>query len=436
MADTLVRAAVRGQRMCRSSKSSRRWRLIDRADASRASPGMEFRLRGEWGEPTAAGRVQHVRALHLSAWAEFELDADFIGPVSAYDLRSLWRSIRLQLSTGQVLLENLEGRQILDDHYFRTGAQANLVNRLHFGVQGGVQPEITHDMGIEEGAQGTVRVPISLTIHLADPSPMSGRAALRDIVPTRLLQGDGDTGLSIQLASQLPGHITGAKLTGIFAGAREGARRGIDVWAEVVELPGAVAKSFSRLVQWTDTMQSGTLKGLPPAARIIYCALRYLPEDALQMGQVESPINAHSAITVEADGVLYIPAYSPEDAATQTLLEEWSRLGAERLNNAALSLPLFDKEGMQALYLLPPRDRQAAPVAPISYSFQRSGGVPFSRYLARVVEPVTPELAARTAKALEDQCGCAPQLLPGAGDLTTDPYEPAFVPTRESVKSA
>lgn len=417
-ATSLVAAAALGRRMCRAADQSRRWVLVDRADGSRAKLGQEYRMRAGWG---GGKGVLHAKALHISAYAKLTVGAAN-DPINAQTLRGLFASIRIQLANGQILAENIEGRQILLDHYFRTGGAANLVHRTHFGIEGGPYPDVTDREAIEEDAgAGTAVVPISLTIHFSDPLA-SGMALIRDLVPVALLEGDGDTGVTMQIRDEIPGAPAGVTLEGIYSNAA-GTRAGIDVWAEVVDLPAAVSKGWSRIVQWAHPDTSGTLRGLPDKSRVIYCALTGTP----------SAIADHDALTVESGGIIMMKALKAEDAAMQTRLEAWSRpFGAERLNKASLAAPIEDDDGLHALFLVPPRDRRAAPVAPVSFSFTRSTQQT-SQYLARVVEPMTPERAARTQAVLEaDGCGCPSGGVPlvEAGAAVADPYEPVFMPRK------
>jgi len=395
-----IAAAMRSCGACVAAPPVRNWLRADRMDSDRASPGNEVVVRYD-GLPAidSLGRHAHVRGIYFAARGVFTLDAGNTA-VSAYNLRTLWRAMFLQDSTGWQYWSAIEGRNILDDSYFRHWARVQLPF-LQAGVQDVPTPTIVEDAGIPGGV-GPGETTVDLSLYAPLVTLGRGGNPISGLIPLATLQRAASGGIRFRIgeSSDLP-QAVGVTFDSL---ERLDGSPGMDVWLDVVYLPALVIPEMWQLDEYSQPEQNLVLHN--PDRKTSLAVIRYYPEDAPALAG-QSLVQDMDGVTLQIAGYTVMGGLMIDDFFTRQMLFAGSeRDGALVRNNAAQELPLFDGLGPTAGILLPfayPRAAAAGDVA-VQYATRTP---PLTRYLHRTIACHTKKRAERIIRDAKcDPCGC------------------------------
>lgn len=374
-------AALQQCGVCDPRPVARDWYRADLVEADRVGRGnVVFARLDSLPITDALGRFAHVRGIYLACKARLTVAAE-AAPVSAYNLRSWCQALYLQDHTGHQYWATLDGRDILDDHFFRTWKNAQFPG-LHFGVQGYPFPDITDDNGYAGqvgGDPGTVDVEASIYA----PLTTRGRNPLEGLIPLASLQKAGADALKFRIGQTLlGGTTTGTTFTGVVD--PDGNNLGMQIWLDIVYLPALLIDAPYQLRNYVRPEMSGTLNN--PENIHEYVWVRYKPED--RFGVVTPPqTNGQNLISDYYDGLSVSIASTdmlagvPLLRAQRRMLNWWgsSDEGSLVRNNAALDLPLINidpqdetDQQLAALMLVGYQGREpGAGAGPIVFEYQQ-----------------------------------------------------------------
>lgn len=403
-----IAQAMRTCGACVAAPPVRNWYRADRMDNDRCRPTNEVVVRYD-GLPAidSLGRHAHVRGIYLAARGVFNLAAGNV-PVSAYNLRALWRAIFLQDSTGwQYLAALSDGRDILDDNFFRHGWARVHNPLLQSGVQDLPTPTITQDAGIPQDAgAGQPVVGFSSDVSLYFPLVTLGRGGnpIAGLIPLATLQRAASGGIRFRVgaSSDLPGNDGTVTFTGL---TRLNGDPGMDVWLDIVYLPAILVPEAWQLDQYTQPEQNLVLHN--PDRKTNLAVIRYKPEDAPALAG-QALVSAMDGITLQLAGYTVMGGLTTSDFFTrQTLFAGSERDGAWTRDNAAQDLPLFNAQGPTAGVLLPFSFPRAAPAGDVVVQYAQRTPT-FTRYLHRTTACHTKARVERIIRDCKcDPCACA-----------------------------
>jgi len=387
-------AALRTARQCKAQSPARNSIRADVVDDTRCRPGMTV-LANFNGVPVtdSQGRFAHVRGITIKCLARFDITGPN-QPLTAYQIRALFQALTLQDAMGtQYYAQNVDGRDILDDQFFRNWRNGNQFP-LHFGVQGFPFPTITTDNGVAAAAPvGEIRAQASLTIPLTRVTE-KGRRRSEGVIPLALLQRYGIGAFQFRVGTAVPGDTAFPVSPNVnFLGFMmpDGTTQGLEIWLDVVYLDGMVIDAPWNLAGYFLTEQNGILQY--PDLMTEYAWIRYRPEDT--GGMLSPPVNGQTLAALY-DGVsLTSTGFALMNGFTNLQVQERGLDfyasepdGAWMDGSAQEDLPLV-APGLNALLptalcMVPVNDRANAPAGPLAYSFQNR--VPQNtRFLHRTV---------------------------------------------------
>lgn len=417
-------AAMRHCRPCKAMPPPRNFVLVDRVDATRCQKNMTVRVRlNEIDAIDNRGRFAHVRGFWLKAVGHFAIDTGGgqtpSSAVSAYDLRSLWGDMRLKDTVGHSYFDALDGRDLLDDTFFRHWAEQT-VNYLHYGVQGSTQPQITADNGLQSFNADQADVSVDLDLYY--PLVTYGGSPFEGLIPLAMLQRGGFDSFTFRIQPSLtnqspPGGGAPIPPVGVTFDhlSRSNGDNGMDVWADIVYLPAYVIDAPWNLDSYTLQEMSGALKNEDRTTE--YAHIRFHTDDnadsrAGLYGQALAQSTDQTTITIAGEAV--VAGYDKRDMASRgSMFYALEKDGAHARNNATQDLPMFAGGGLNfgdpdqalAVVLLPVRQRETAPAGAVHYKFSERDG-DFTRFLHRTVECHSVARAQRIALRLK----CSPCL--------------------------
>lgn len=432
-------AALSACAPCKPRPPSRHWRLVDLVDGTRCQPGQEVQVRLDSVPITdTLGRFAHIRGLYFSAIAQLDVDTQAGPAVSAYQLRSLLNSFFLRDVSGHPYWDNLDGRVLLDDQWFR---HWSLLNNpyLHSGVQGGpLFPTIDTDYGVQgPPTEDPTFVPVSIYAPL---TVLGGRHPLEGLIPLAAIARAGADALKFRVGTTIAGNPASTTFVGLLQPSNP-QTAGMEVWADVVYLPELVVDAPWTLQNYTLSDLKGSLNR--PDAMTEYAWVRYFPEDTFQgtppiTGNGQSLTELYDTVTLNVAG-LNILAGEPlaRVKARQAFFYMNAINGGLVENNATRDLPMFitDEEdtAAAALCLLPFLGRQpAAAAGPVLFEYGSRGGTTQTRYTHRYVGcHRSKEQAARIADAaMCDPCAVTGTNGKGAEVASVQTCEPMVMHPR------
>lgn len=418
-----ISAALRACTPCPAAPPSRRFVLVDRVPASRATPGMQVTVDlSAIPARDTLGRVAHIRGFYFDAVGTFVCAANSAAK-SAYQLRSVFDQFILQDVTGHMYLPNIEGRTLIDDTWFRHYADQQW-RYLAAGTQGGAGgafgPSQTVDYGLAAGLNATVTRQLSVYFPLATENPEYD--PLAGLIPVAALQGIGQSqgALKFRIAPNVKGVQTGITFSGV---TNVDAVAGLDVWADVVYLPGVASTPWI-----LDSYQLPQLTGSLPhgEASTEHAWIRFFPEDAA--------VDAGQALVANLNLFQLTTAGFNELTANMTTLAAFARrmdltiasepLGYLARANAKQDLPIRGVPGtdatLQALMILGYRQAGTGESAgPVIFGVATNPNQVQTRYVQRVVNCVTADWHGSLIEAA--QCSpCGRSVCRGMAPNTTN----------------
>lgn len=430
-----VGPAMRSCGICPPAPPTSNWVLVDRMDSSRAFPGSTVQVRlGNVPAVDSMGRNAHIRGFMIEGFGRFTTVDDNVA-ITAYQLRSLYQAMYLQDVTGWNYWNAIDGRNILDDHYFRWWQNLNFPY-IQFGTQGPQRPTVTADVtGTATGipadtTPGTANYDISLYCPLSRPRGVEG-SPLEGMIPLASLQRAGLDAFRFRLGTAPLGTVTGNTL--VEFRQRDGTSVGLTVWADVVYLDGFVIDAPYQLDSYTLTELSGVLRN--PERTTEYAWIRHYPEDAPGGTTGQGAVRDLSGISLTIGGFLQFGGFTFTDFLTRQLKEAMSVAdGALSRNNAAQELPMLNSSGLALAGMLQGiRSRESAAKGPLNFTYQSRSTGAYTRYLHRTVSCHTEDRGAQLADALDcDPCAVVGTKANGSvcGEVVSE--EPVIVMPKRS----
>lgn len=407
--------------------SSPDWFLVDRVTGSRATLGSRVDVDLSTApERTLDGKYMHVRGIYLYATATYTLADASTGAVLARALRGLWQSIRLTDVTGHTYLPDIDGRDLLDDQYFRFGQRlqwptTQAGDQVIAGNDSPTGPDITNDYGIAANlGAGTQTRAVGLYIPFTTPhlDPLSG------LIPVSALKNADGGALSFNLRSTIPGSPTDVSLTSI---ANTVGAAGLDVFLDLVPLDALVDGGAWGFDSYLLQSASGKLRHEDQATE--YAMLRFRTDD--NFGGTNDATYGYEGQATDVDVFNLTVAGAPTPmtgwdkryAFFRSMMgyAENPRSAIARMN-AANDLPL-SKAGASTVLLcqtlLPYRPVGFGAVAGVvSYSFGSIGSLTNLRIMQRIRKCTTGARLEAIARAAKCQVTSA-QALPVRGKPST-----------------
>lgn len=432
-------AALRSCQTCPPAPPTRNIILADRVDASRCQPGMLVGVRLDGIPMTdSKGRFAHVRGIFFSAKAHFAITADSEAnsdAVLAYQIRALFGNLCLQDNCGHYYWQAIDGRDVLDDVWFRHWSQQT-VGYLHYGVQGAQAPNIVADNGLAAYAANQADVEVDASMHI--PLVTYGGSPFEGLIPLGLLQRGGYQSLRFRVEPTLPaqsnstGTAAPAAPTGVAFDhfTRPDGSEGMDIWLDIVYLPSLVIDARWNVNTYPLPDMQGLLQN--PQDTTEYAIIRYHSEDSAQSTE-QTPVYAqqlaqsYDGITLEVAGFSVMDGLQAQDAATRMgLFYATAPNGAWARDNAAQDLPMWeggafaDPSAALCIVLLPMRQRATAPSGPVNFRYANRTCA-FTRYLHRTVACHDTARAQKVARTL--RCSPCEAIYPvdGQGRIVDSP---------------
>lgn len=406
-------AALRSCHACPPAPPTRNIILADRVDASRCQPGMLVGVRLD-GIPVtdSKGRFAHVRGIFFSARAHFVVTADseaHSDSVAAYQIRALFGNLCLQDNAGWYYWQAIDGRDVLDDVWFRHWSQQT-VGYLHYGTQGQLAPNITADNGLPSYATNQADVVVDASMHI--PLVTYGGSPFEGLIPLGLLQRGGYQSLRFRVEPTLPAQGSPPTVpTGVAFDhfSRPDGSEGMDVWLDIVYLPSLVIDAPWQVDTYPLPEQQGLLHN--PERTTEYAIIRYHSEDSAQSSEQvplygQALAQSYDGITLEVAGFSIMDGLQTQDAQTRAgLFYATASDGAWARDNAAQDLPMWssgafaDPSACLQVVLLPMRQRATAPSGPVNFRYSIRTCA-FTRYLHRTVDCHSTARAQKVARTL------------------------------------
>jgi len=427
-----IAAAIRNCDACPATPPSRGLVLMDRVSESRAQPGMMVQVNTSGPLPRdSRGRIAHVRGLLIVASASISVP-NLTGKLDAPDVRSVYQAIRLEDTTGHVYLPDLDGRDLLDDVYFRHGVRRDLL-ALQTGTEAGSwKPSITVSNGISANATGvTVLTQVDASLYFPLTTDRPGADPLAGLIPLVALQRRGGNGsFRFKLSTSFPAYGAAAAQPTVTGFENGEGFAGLDVYFDIVWLPALAVGPTWQLDSYTLPDTSGSYN--EPDAGTEYLAMRYRIEDAPN-GQVVSGPTAVGNVgtwTVDVGGETVLPGMSLSDMKIRQQFFAASDMeSATSTATAKQDLPLWangseilpDAGQMtaNAMVILPYRQRGSGEASGrIGYKYASVSG-DFFRYLQRTVDCNEAKRVAAFAAAV----GCDPCAKATMLDNTGNPVQ-------------
>lgn len=410
-----IAAALRSCMPCPAQPPSRHWMLADRVSESRAVPGQTINVKLN-SIPTrdTRGRIGHVRGIYITANGQFTMAGSLNDAVTAHQLRSLFQAVMLEDITGHAYWPSLDGRDVLDDVYFRhwaqiqtpylqSGSQDDAIGNLN--VQSGLSPWVERDYGIPADVGiGTINRQIGFYAPLVTLG--AGMNPLAGLIPVAALQrASGQGSLRFKLQTEIAGAPSGVQFDLVENGEGE---TGLDVWVDMVYLPALVSEGARTLESYILPDQQGILHN--PEDTTEYVVIRYREEDqpGANFTGFEA-VNNLNIFTLKVAGWSEIDGYSIQDFVRRGLLFAASeRDSAQTRMNAGQDLPLMSQQAAglaNAGILLPYRQStMGAAAGELNFKYGSFGGVTSVRYLHRTIACNEEQRADELAQA----AGCDP----------------------------
>lgn len=411
--------------------------LVDRVTGSRATLGgrVDVDLTGA-PDKTLDGRVMHVRGVYLNATCVITAADASTGAILARSLRALWQSITLTDVTGHVYLPTIDGRDLLDDQYFRFGQRlqwptTHAGDQVIAGNGNPIGPDITDDYGLAANVgAGTYTRSVSLYIPFTNPrfDPLAG------LIPVSALKRADGGALSFNLRSTLAGSPTDLALTSIANGV---GAAGFDVFLDLVPLDGIVDGGAWVFDSYTKQSATGRLRHEDKITEYAYLRFR-AADDAF--GGTNDATYGYEAQAGDVDTFTLMAAGAPTPMKgwdkRYALFRTMERFGSDPGSalarmNAANDLPIT-KAGaatvILAQELLPYRPAGFGPASgQIDYNFGSIGSLTSLRFMHRVKACTSVD----RLEAIADACQCqvtAAMPVPARGPATK--YSPVLMTVR------
>lgn len=400
----LLGAALNACGMCMPRPSARNWILADRMTDARAYPNATVQARLDGVKATdSKGRKAHVRGIYIAGATEVTTVDDNVG-VSGYDARSIINAIFLKDISGHYYLNNLDGRTILDDQFFRFGSLVNYPY-LHFGVQGMLpfpQPDIVTQIGLDaDTAPGVHDVQLGLYIPLTRPNGKCGNP-MEGLIPLAALQRVGPDAFTFRLGSSFQPSSTGITVNGF---TWDGTNAGLEIWLDVVYLDSFVIDAPWQLQEYTQDQRMFILNA--PTEITEYAWLRYFPEDAAA-GAGQALVQQLDNFTLSEAGMNSFAGFTRADLRRRMILWQMSQIdSAWTRDNAAQYLPMLEDDGDPLALMLvgQSKRRDASPAGPVNVQINTFGTATFLRIVQRNVACHTKARGEKLAQALDcDPC--------------------------------
>lgn len=398
-------AALMACGICMPRPEARNWVLADRMTDSRAFPNATVQVRFDGVKATdSKGRIAHVRGIYI-AGAATVTTVDDNTEITGYGVRSIINSIFLKDVTGHLYLNNVDGRTILDDQFFRFGSLINWPY-LHFGVQGLAgafpQPDVVTQVGLAaDTAPGAHDLNLSLYIPLTRPNGKCGNP-MEGLIPLAALQRVGPDAMTFRLNSTFAPAPTGVTVNGF---TWDGTQAGLEVWLDLVYLDAFVIDAPWQLQEYTQDQRLFVLNA--PTEITEYAWIRYFPEDAAA-GAGQALVQQLDQLTLSAAGMNSFAGFVRADLVRRQILFQMSQFdSAWTRDNAAQYLPMLEDDGDPLALMLVgyPKRRDAAPAGPVNVQINTMGTATFVRIVQRNVACHTQARGEKLANALKcDPC--------------------------------
>jgi hypothetical protein len=393
---------------CKPRPSRRKSIVLAEISPNLAAPGMTYQVQFKGQDFTdSKGRVAHLRGITIEASVVLNLDATN-GPVPAmgsHELRRLWQNLRLQGKGNHVYLENLDGRDILDDGWARQLRNRNarpLAPDFNALAEAGASPGLLGYPMPDQTSVGfgsptlaaltrTDTVDITTDVWFGTP----GESPTHGLIPMFELAANGELRITFG-ATAIPAAAVGvgSRIPASYTVPETGGSVAVRIWAHLVYLDGVVVDPQWRLDSYQVDVLKGSLKYMDTITR--YAALRNHSEEA-PLVAVDSL--SSSALSCDIAGNQEIAGLSA-DRMRSRLMEllidtEMSELADF---NRSVALPAFEPAAAGTNFgpgnrkrlidfLVPYSKRRGiSPAGPVNYNF--SGWSPtftFQRVLHRVL---------------------------------------------------
>lgn len=388
---SVVSAAMAACQPCAPRAQSQDLYLVDRITGSRATIGTRVDVDLSTApEKTLDGRFWHIRGIVLLCTAGYTVGATN-GLALARTLRAIWQSIRLTDVTGHVYLPDIDGRDLLDDTFFRHGARVGYPS-----TQAGDQviasnflppgPDITNDYGFSANAGAGSNVQRSVSLYVPFTSPLD---PLSGLIPVSALKRADGGALSFNIRSDIPSSPSNLTLTGVFNAL---GAAGIDVMLDLVALDGLVDGGAWGVDSYVLQSATGKLRHEDEATEYAYLRFRAAGDN---FGGTTDATYGYEAQCADVDIFSVKVAGTPTPlqgfdkryAAQRGLYHMWSNpQSALARMNAAQDLPMMTSGGVPLTQcILPYRPvgfGEAAGV--IDYAFGSIGSLTGLRFLQRI----------------------------------------------------
>lgn len=405
-----IGAALRGGG-CGPATAPRNWVRVDALDSSRVMMGTPAQVR--WvslSAKDAMGRFGYIKSLAIRGNVVFTAGATN-DAVSAHMLRSCIHQIDLMDVSGHKYYAALDGRDIIDDHYYRHG-------RLPYALAG----SIAANLGAAAGYTRQMDIEFALVSRAVGANPLDG------LIPIAALQQAPAEAFQFVPRTAFASSPAGITITGY---TRPDAVAGLEVWAEVVylaSLPGSPGVPPTIDAPWM--LRNYTLQGQDQVLegekrKTNYAHIRYRDEDLFGSPSGITGQNLASLIdgmTVEVGGQTYLSALRTLDLVDRgNALRREGVTGfadsADALGLPNLTLPQEASVTHPEVYVLPWRSSEDAPAGPIPVRFATQPATS-TRWLHRMTGCDNADRAQEIKAAMG--CGCAVRVIPNSQNGSVD----------------
>lgn len=343
---------------CGKATMPRNWVRVDAMDSSRTVLGQMTQVR--WAALNAKdpmGRFGYIKSLAIKGNVVITAGATN-DAVSAYALRGLFGDIDLMDLTGHKYFAALDGRDLVDDHYYRHG-------RLPSALPGAILANV--------GA-GSISRQIDTEIALV--SRAVGASHVEGLIPIAALQTASMEAFQFSLRSAIPGSPAGLTVTGF---TKPDGVAGLEIWAEVVYIAGNPGSpDVPPVIDAPWVLRNYTLQGQDQkldheTRKHSYAVIRYRNTDTFNSpggttGQNLAGVIA--SLTAEVGGQTFLSALSATDIFVRNgALKREGVTGfgdsAEALGLNDLVLPAEPATIVGDVMVLPFRPTEDAPSGPV-----------------------------------------------------------------------
>lgn len=365
---------------CPSMAVAHEWVLVDQVVAARCTNGQQVIANltgGTMKERDGEGRIAHVLGIRVKGTYTFTTTDITNDAITGYAMAGLLNAFFLTDESGHnYLAGDCDGRNLRDDIFFR-----HWRNDLSYDLPAG----LSKDVGAKQANNIDIEVYIPFT-RIDHFGPQ-----IEGCIPFgSLIRNSG--AFKFTVATALPsGAATNVTLTGFSSG--------LEIWLDVVYLPGLVISEPWQLSTYTVTSQGGPLQW--PDRAHEYCALRYTPEDT--DGQ---NCDTLGNLIVNFNGAITVPALT----AAQVLTRDGSCVASD-LDARITDLPLVAPTGEEQAQMLIPRQRLRDQYGsgPVNFQYASQGSQTLERFLHRTVQCQSlprANMFAKTAAISESECSC------------------------------